>query len=217
MPHLLLYFLLYLPTSPKRASSSAPLPVRPHHFLSHAAYSFFASLPGRLDAPRQHHTFSRTKTGRDSEPLVQYFSNVAPLRIHYWAKHLPPLVSTCLLPRQASGFPEDSCIAHVNASILLLRHWSTPHSLSRTCPLVFKSLIGTSTAHEPPSQRLHDRSTCPPVVHCPRSPPTLLLIPHRARSFRAVSQTQATAHYSTLPVLAGPTFGSSGKDVRCAT
>ena len=60
---------------------------------------FFASLPGRLDAPRQ-----------DSEPLVQYFSNVAPLRFHYWAQHFLPLVSTCLLPRQAFGFPEDSCI-----------------------------------------------------------------------------------------------------------
>ena len=71
---------------------------------------FFASLPGRLDAPRQHHTFSRTYIGRDSEPLVQYFSNVAPLRFHYWAQHFLPLVSTCLLPRQAFGFPEDSCI-----------------------------------------------------------------------------------------------------------
>ena len=188
------------PFATKRASSSAPLPVRPHHFLSHAAlHAYYSLLCITARKARRSKTTSyifsnlyRKRFGtsrtiffeRGPSPLPLLGATLSPTREHVFASSPSLWVSRGQLHHTA----------HVNASILLLRHWSTPHSLSRTCPLVFKSLktIGTSTAQAPPFQRLHDRSTCPPAVHCPRSPPTLLARP--CQEFQVVMQHCGQQH-----------------------
>ena len=90
------------------------LPVRPHHFLSHAALHAYCSL---LCITARKARRSKTTSYFFSNLYRKIFgtsrtiiSNVALLRFHHSAQHFPPLVSVCLLPRQASGFPEDSCI-----------------------------------------------------------------------------------------------------------